>query len=391
MKKNYIEYNAPRFAADPFFLQWRIAGNRKSCLFWEEFLREHPEKEEQIQEAIRIVQTIKINDYKLSPPEAELLLERVKNSGKQIRRRRRRLAVGYSVAAAMALLLSLTLLLPSGEADDSLRQQMEQAFNRDEGSIRLITASQKTFELSNNADIVYQDQGGVQIRNGQQDDVLHDQEQLSSGMNTLIVPHGKRTSLTLPDSTRIWLNAGSRVEFPTRFAAGKREIYAEGEVYLEVAKDAGRTFTVRTPFYSVLVLGTKFNISAYRDGQPHSVVLVEGAVEVKIENHTPYRLSPRQKLTLTDRQTEISGVDPYGYISWKDGILQFSQESLQTILKRLSHYYGTEIHYVPGDRDLINGKLVLFDDIRTVLDNISVIVPITYTIENNRIQVVKKQ
>ena len=208
-------------------------------------------------------------------------------------------------------------------------------------------------------------------------------------MNTLIVPFGKRTSLTLPDSTQIWLNAGSRVEFPSRFAEGKREIYAEGEVYLEVAKDTERPFTVRTPFYDVRVLGTKFVVSAYKNETEHAVVLAEGTVEVGLQNQLPCRLSPNHKWSVNDRKTKITEVVPYEYFCWKDGVLQFSQETLSTILHRISRYYGVKIDYVPGEEERISGKLVLFEDVRTVLDNITVILPVTYTIHDQEIHITK--
>lgn len=351
---------------------------------------QHPEKEAQIVAAIRMVQTIRINDYQFSQLETELLLEQIVSSGKRLRQRKRRRMISYSVAAGIAVVLSLTLWLSSYRPENFDIQQSTCLFPQSDEDIRLITANQEVFELDNNSDVVCLS-GDVQIKNGQKHIHLDKPSQLLPGMNTLIVPYGKRTSLTFPDSTRIWLNAGSKVEFPTQFAAEKREIYVEGEVYLEVAKAAGHLFIVHTPFYSVRVLGTKFNVSAYKNDQVHSVVLAEGVVEVDVGNHSSYRLKPNHKLTLTDRQAEICEVDAYRYISWKDGILQFSQETLSMILERVSHYYGVDIKYYPTDNDRVSGKLVLFDDIRTVLDNIAVIIPITYSIENRQIQIIKKQ
>ena len=389
MKKNYIQYRASQFATDPFFLQWRMVGDKRSSYFWETFIREHPEKEDEIRKAIRIAGTIRMNDYVFSSLEKKRLLERIIVSGRVYRRRKQHRLIVYSAAAGLVLLLSLTWLLPTDSSDSSTGGQTMASLSAADEHIRLITAAQKTFELSNNADIVYRSQGNIQVKDGRQNEIWQEEVTETVGMNTLIVPFGKRTSLTLPDSTQIWLNAGSRVEFPSRFAEGKREIYAEGEVYLEVAKDTERPFTVRTPFYDVRVLGTKFVVSAYKNETEHAVVLAEGTVEVGLQNQLPCRLSPNHKWSVNDRKTKITEVVPYEYFCWKDGVLQFSQETLSTILHRISRYYGVKIDYVPGEEERISGKLVLFEDVRTVLDNITVILPVTYTIHDQEIHITK--
>ena len=389
MKKNYIQYRASQFVTDPFFLQWRMVGDKRSSYFWETFIREHPEKEGEIRQAIRIAGTIRMNDYVFSSLEKKRLLERIIVSGRVYRRRKQRRLIAYSAAAGLVLLLSLTWLLPTDSSDSSTGGQTMASLSAADEHIRLTTAAQKTFELSNNADIVYRSQGNIQVKDGRQNEIWQEEVTETVGMNTLIVPFGKRTSLTLPDSTQIWLNAGSRVEFPSRFAEGKREIYAEGEVYLEVAKDTGRPFTVRTPFYDVRVLGTKFVVSAYKNEAEHAVVLAEGTVEVGLQNQLPCRLSPNHKWCVNDRKTKITEVVPYEYFCWKDGVLQFSRETLSTILQRISRYYGVKIDYVPGEEERISGKLVLFEDVRTVLDNIAVILPVAYTIHDQEIHITK--
>ena len=389
MKKNYIQYRASQFATDPFFLQWRMVGDKRSSYFWETFIREHPEKEDEIRKAIRIAGTIRMNDYVFSSLEKKRLLERIIVSGRVYRRRKQHRLIVYSAAAGLVLLLSLTWLLPTDSSDSSTGGQTMASLSAADEHIRLITAAQKTFELSNNADIVYRSQGNIQVKDGRQNEIWQEEVTETVGMNTLIVPFGKRTSLTLPDSTQIRLNAGSRVEFPSRFAEGKREIYAEGEVYLEVAKDTERPFTGRTPFYDVRGLGTKFVVSAYKNETEHAVVLAEGTVEVCLQNQLPCRLSPNHKWSVNDRKTKITEVVPYEYFCWKDGVLQFSQETLSTILHRISRYYGVKIDYVPGEEERISGKLVLFEDVRTVLDNITVILPVTYTIHDQEIHITK--
>ena len=98
-------------------------------------------------------------------------------------------------------------------------------------------------------------------------------------MNTLVVPRGRRSSLLLADGSRIWVNSGSVLRFPSHFDEKQRLIEAEGEIYIEVVK-AKIPFLVKTDKFTVNVLGTKFNISSYTDEEESTVVLVEGSVNV---------------------------------------------------------------------------------------------------------------
>ena len=82
-------------------------------------------------------------------------------------------------------------------------------------------------------------------------------------MIQLLVPAGKRSMITFPDGTKIWINSGTQLIYPSRFSSSKREIFVNGEVYLEVTKDANRPFIVKTEALDVKVLGTSFNVKAY--------------------------------------------------------------------------------------------------------------------------------
>ena len=112
--------------------------------------------------------------------------------------------------------------------------------------------------------------------------------------NQIIVPPGKRTNVVFADGTKICVNAGTRVVYPEVFLDDSREIYVEGEIYLEVFRDESRPFIVRTEKMNVRVLGTTFNISAYKNQTESSVVLVEGKVEVELINKQKIKVSPNE-------------------------------------------------------------------------------------------------
>lgn len=240
--------------------------------------------------------------------------------------------------------------------------------------VTLIMNDSVSVEVENNALITYK--SGNIIKNQQEKQTLLrkvNKKQDKTEMNTLIVPRGRRSSLVLADGSKVWVNSESKLHFPTLFDSQKRIIEVEGEIYIEVAKNTS-PFYVKAKEFTVEVLGTKFNISAYSDEESHSVVLVEGSVQVDMEARGEIHLSPNQMLTMTGENSSIQDVDVKEYILWKDGLFQFNNESMLIIFRRLSRYYNIPIKCTPAvARRRSSGKLVLFDDIEQVMKTFSML------------------
>ena len=210
----------------------------------------------------------------------------------------------------------------------------------------------------------------------------------SEKQNTLIVPYGSHSSIVLADGSKVWINSGSKLRFPSSFGPGERRIKVEGEIYIEVAKDTSRPFYVETPQLTVNVLGTKFNVSAYADDALQSVVLVEGKVNVKANSNEDFVLLPNQRFKLSDGISGIDEVNAYDYISWKDGVLQFRGETMKDIIQRLSRYYNVSITCTPEvAQKCTMGKLILFDDIEQVMKTFSLLYDVQCTIEAGSIKI----
>lgn len=202
--------------------------------------------------------------------------------------------------------------------------------------------------------------------------------------NQLVVPYGKQTTLTLADGTRVWINAGSRLVYPVVFEKQKREIYVEGEIYMEVAHDAERPFSVHTGKMDVCVLGTKFYISSYGRDRTQEVVLLSGSVSVAPAGRSDrgIRIVPGQQAILdTSESLEVREVEAESYISWIHGYLPFDNDPLSNILERLSRYYNCRIECTPEAEALtLSGKLELKDDPAEVLKILSATAPINLQI-----------
>ncbi len=204
--------------------------------------------------------------------------------------------------------------------------------------------------------------------------------------NELRVPYGKRFEVILGDGTHIYLNSGSELKYPSYFSANSsREVYLKGEAYFEVFKDENRPFIVITDELNTKVLGTKFNVSAYSNTEATEVVLVEGLVGIKVneEKINDYLiLNPSQKGYKLKKEENIliEDVSVAKYISWKDGVLMFENESTENIFKVLerrynviiqNNYTGLNNHYFTGTFE--------HESIEEILNTIKNHTPFNYT------------
>ena len=172
--------------------------------------------------------------------------------------------------------------------------------------------------------------------------------------NTLEVPLRCDFNFTMSDGTRVWINAASTLKYPAKFAADSRTVYASGEIYLEVAKDAGRPFYVVVDGITVKVLGTSFNIRAYADENDTKVTLLEGKIAAQI-NDKEYTLTPGKQLKRdkTFGETSVRTVDPAEIVSWTGGYYIFKKARLQEVVNTLKNWYGVNIMLSSGASDII--------------------------------------
>ena len=387
MENRYKNFSAVDFAKDDYFLQWRLAGDEGPRRFWESYMSAHPDQRTEIEKAAAIVESAVISDPMFTPQEKEAAVERLAQRYmlRDKRSRRTRYYVASAVACAILLLVAGSIWLST---DPGGQHSSGEIAGVPAEQIRLISG-EKVVILTDQTEITYNTRGEIEFGSNVEDMVNPGVEADSSVvMNKLIVPRGRRLSALLSDGSRVWVNSGSSIEFPAVFAPGRREIRAEGEIYIEVAKKEDAPFFVATENLVIGVLGTTFNVSAYKDDPFESVVLVEGSVSVTTRAGESRQLSPNQMMTLADGKMTVEKVGVDNYISWIDGVLSFDGEPLDTILQKLSRYYAVDIVYGEGIGELrCSGKLVLTEDVREVLKNISVISPVTCNINNNKIEI----
>lgn len=175
------------------------------------------------------------------------------------------------------------------------------------------------------------------------------QSQLETAMGDIVVeaPQGSRTQMTLPDGTKVWLNAGSKISYSQSFGLVNRLVLLAGEGYFEVAHNEELSFSVESENVRVKVLGTKFNFRDYPSDAEATVSLAEGSVAMNSQQHPADEqlLKPGQRATV-DKQTGKICVEEYEVANatqWTSGKLIFDGEPLQEIVKTLERSYNVKI------------------------------------------------
>jgi len=285
------------------------------------------------------------------------------------KKRIRYFITGISAVASIAALVCASLYFFYPTVDSSFISQLDREIIPADSlnQICLVISKDHKVELENESVVRYNDEGDITV-NSQSSPIIENVPQKEGQLNHIIVPKGKRTHLTLSDGTKMYINADSHVIFPSVFNHGKREIAVEGEIYLEVAHNPKSPFIVKVKGLDVRVLGTTFNVSAYKE-QPISVVLVDGRVEVRSTIKEKMVLEPSQMISLRDGVLRKEDVDVQKYICWKDNVMLLDNDSVGGVLDKLARYYGISIAY---DKDIadrkLSGKLDLCETVDDVLD-----------------------
>lgn len=387
-----IKTNYKDFLQDTDFITWRLTNESHLEVYWQEYIQQHPALKEEFDRAIREFAHIQLNKQTLSDTEYNYLLEQIHTSAQHLQQKKRKLRIlSYAAAACVLVLSAFSLLYSMNEQEEEFNLLSEDLIvgeNLEEQEISLITDSQTT-SFSKDVNVHIKADGSAVVQEiGEEASTRV--KTAESKMNKLVVPYGKRSQLTLSDGTRVWVNSGSVLEFPSVFTGKTREVNLVGEMYVEVAKDKQKAFIVNTSEFQAKVYGTQFNISAYRDNCSQSVVLVEGSVGIKTSAKEETRLLPNDRLQLIDNKWTKEQVDVSRYISWKEGYIVLKNTSIVDVLKQVERYYNLTFN-IPESNKLdaltCTGKIYLSDDLDNVMHTVSLLSSTRYKRENKTIYI----
>jgi len=167
--------------------------------------------------------------------------------------------------------------------------------------------------------------------------------------NTLSNPKGSTViNLQLSDGTKVWLNAASSLKYPVNFTTNERKVELTGEGYFEVAKDKNKKFLVIAGNTETVVLGTHFNISAYENETQIKTTLIEGSVKINSLGRS-VQIRPGQQAITSDKTMMINrGVNISEVLAWKNGLFQFNNTDIKTVMNAISLWYDVEVQYPKG-------------------------------------------
>lgn len=379
------------FLKDKQFIQWQLIPDEKLSNYWEEFFIAHPELQDMSQKAILYLKKKGMNKSSLSEIEKTEILEKIQTTFREEKKINRRRILWYASASAAAIaliIIGINLFTPSSEQITSDQEQIVGELLKNE-DIQLITTGEAIL-FQNDVEVTLDKEGSAEIIQGNNNETSKVQTARDK-MNSLVVPYGKRSTITLADGSKIWLNSGSILEFPAQFNGKKREIrLASGEMYIEVAHDKQKPFYVQTANFNVKVYGTKFNISNY-SGSTQSVVLVEGSVSVQSKGFKELFITPNEKSTYSGAGAfETQSVDVSQFISWKEGYLTFDKTPMTEVLQQIGRYYNLSFGFendVNLQKRTCTGKIYLSDNLDNVMTTITLLTSTKYEKQDNRIYI----
>jgi transmembrane sensor len=218
---------------------------------------------------------------------------------------------------------------------------------------------------------------------------------------TAATGRGQSYQIILSDGTKVWLNAATTLKFPSNFVRKKnREVEIDGEAYFEVFKDKSRPFIVATKKRNALsaqritVLGTHFNINAYIDEPNIKTTLLEGSVRVSTSTsdgaaYTVAQtsvLKPNQQSVWTGAHLNVKDIDATSVVAWKNGEFRFDDETLGSIMRKISRWYNVDIVYKGIDPEKTYwGTISRFENVSKVLENLELTSTVNFKIEGRKI------
>tara|TARA_R110002050_G_C8963169_1_gene514802 strand:+ start:2265 stop:3428 length:1164 start_codon:yes stop_codon:yes gene_type:complete len=261
----------------------------------------------------------------------------------------RKLYWRYAVAASVIGILATSYIfkdnLFNNTEDNTLVIVNTIKIGTDKATLTLEDGSQIALEKGTSFQTNNANSNGEQIVYGEKDS----EKDSNIAYNYLTIPRGGQFFIKLADGTRVWLNSESQLKFPVSFVEGKtREVeLVYGEAYFDVSPSSqhdGADFKVINNKQEVNVLGTEFNIKAYRDETNIYTTLVEGKVAIRFEDKKQ-NLVPNQQsnINVLSNTLSVKTVEVYNEISWKDGVFSFEEKSLKEIMKVLTRWYDVDV------------------------------------------------
>jgi len=296
----YKDYELEHFLTDEFFIQWVKFPDSNNCHFWEKWLQEHPQKREMVMQAAEFIR-----------------------------------GVHYSQETKFS--------------DTVYVETFENIIRTTNPVDRKISANRATFNLLN----LFSVRKLVAILVigfccWMGFTLMFQQEEVKVAVVEIPVvkknnPPGVKSLITLSDGSKVYLNAGSSLQYPKQFSVERREVQLTGEAFFDIQSEAERPFVVSTGNTQIKVLGTTFNINQ-EEGGKLAVALVSGKVRVNDDKGNQVNLEPSEMLVMEQGGDFYkTGFDSQAVLGWKDKQLVFKKDNFAIVQRKIENWYGVEV------------------------------------------------
>lgn len=345
--------------SDLSFRKWVLHQDEESGRFWEKWVSDHPDRKGTVAEAGSILKTLKFSESSLSEQETDELLQRIRHTN----------ASGEKSSSAKAIVRPIS----------SRAEQLQYQQSRRKSSVRTymgyaaVLAAALVFALT------------IHFFSGNQTNDAGQQ------LVEKVTNKGQKASLSLPDGSRVMLNASSTIRYPKQFTEDAREVYLKGEAFFEVTTSS-KPFIVHTDKLAARVLGTSFNVMAFPDSREHSVSLVTGKVELHPSGPEQQYiiLEPGEKGKIESVAGKLVKTD-FDYeeeVGWKEDLLIFKDLPLEEALTRMEKWYGVEFvtEEYPEQEHYVTGRFAN-ESLHTVLLSIGFTAKFKYELKGNKVYI----
>ena len=303
----------------------------------------------------------------------EKALSKLKNR-KQVKRRG---ILSWIAAASVVVIAGVSAWILLSQEPDVDNLSVTEKFEPGKAIVTLEMASGLKYRLDTLSSVVRNNRVNVAFDNNdgvlkiKEQDSLADGATKEIGYNTVNVPYGGTYTVELCDGTKVYLNSGTTLEFPSRFDGKVRSVILKGEAYFDVARNVSKPFVVEVDEMKVKVLGTSFNVKSYVDEPGVYTTLVEGSVTILRDGQPEKKIKPGEQAYYNKGvgTLSIAEVDVKEFTSWKDGVFYFKDIALEEILRIVSRWYDLEVFYMnQGAKSVIySGKLPMYSSVEDVL------------------------
>ena len=219
----------------------------------------------------------------------------------------------------------------------------------DGSTVTLDSAGKGSLARQGNAKVIKSGDGQIQYASTGNDETA----EKAMVYNILSTPRGGQYRLKLQDGTSVWLNAGSSIRYPTAFLGKERKVEITGEAYFEIAKNADMPFRVSVSdpvagekATEIEVLGTGFDVNAYKDEADLKTTLIEGAIKVTSGSAAVILKPSQQAIISTAKDIQTIRLDNTDQtIAWKNGSFAFDDADIPTIMRQISRWYDVDVEY----------------------------------------------